>query len=104
MTDRKKTGAALWATAEVVVVLMYPISFGPACGVSARTGTDGGIVRVIYHPVVAAAGATGIAEPYSWLVWYMNLGVPGNVELSVSSDAEIWQLTQYPDFAQGERL
>jgi hypothetical protein len=32
MTDRKKPGVAFWATVVVVVVLMaYPLSFGPAC-------------------------------------------------------------------------
>ena len=28
---RKKTGLAFWATAVVALVLLYPISFGPAC-------------------------------------------------------------------------
>jgi len=32
MTDRKKPGVALWATVVLVVVLVgYPLSFGPAC-------------------------------------------------------------------------
>ena len=31
MTDRKKPGVAFWATVVVVVVLVaYPLSFGPA--------------------------------------------------------------------------
>ena len=32
MTDRKKPGVAFWATVGLVVVLVgYPLSFGPAC-------------------------------------------------------------------------
>ena len=32
MTDRKKPGVAFWATVMMVVVLVaYPLSFGPAC-------------------------------------------------------------------------
>ena len=32
ITDRKKPGVAFWATVIVVVVLVaYPLSFGPAC-------------------------------------------------------------------------
>jgi hypothetical protein len=32
MTDRKKPGVAFWATVALVVVLVaYPLSFGPAC-------------------------------------------------------------------------
>ena len=30
MTDRKKPGVAFWATVAVVVVLLYPLSTGPA--------------------------------------------------------------------------
>ena len=29
--DRKKPGVAFWATVAVVVVLAYPLSFGPVC-------------------------------------------------------------------------
>ena len=29
MTDRKKPGVAFWATVALVVVLAYPLSFGP---------------------------------------------------------------------------
>jgi len=32
MTVRKKPGVAFWATVVMVVVLvLYPLSFGPAC-------------------------------------------------------------------------
>src|SRR5579864_4222092 len=35
--DRKNPGLAFWATVVVVVVLLYPVSFGPACGLASRT-------------------------------------------------------------------
>jgi hypothetical protein len=40
MTDRKKPAVAFWATVALVVVLVgYPLSFGPACWLA-----DGGMI------------------------------------------------------------
>jgi hypothetical protein len=36
MTSRKKPGVAFWATVIVVVVLAYPLSFGPAMWLGSR--------------------------------------------------------------------
>jgi hypothetical protein len=36
MTDRKKPGVAFWASV-VVAVLIYPLSFGPACWICTRS-------------------------------------------------------------------
>ena len=37
MTDRKKPGLAFWATVVVVLALVvYPLSFGPACWTAVR--------------------------------------------------------------------
>jgi hypothetical protein len=39
-TDRMKPGVAFWVTVGLVVVLVgYPLSFGPACWISERTAT-----------------------------------------------------------------
>jgi len=37
MTDRTKPGVAFWATVVVVVSLLYPLSWGPACWAVSRT-------------------------------------------------------------------
>jgi hypothetical protein len=42
MTDRKKPGVAFWATVVVVVLLLgYPLSFGPACWWFSPPRSDG---------------------------------------------------------------
>ena len=52
MTDRKKPGVAFWATVVVVVVLVaYPLSFGPACWISSRTGRGAPMVSAAYQPI-----------------------------------------------------
>jgi hypothetical protein len=51
MTDRKKPGVAFWATV-VVVLLLYPLSFGPACWLASRTDTGkNAVFKTVYWPL-----------------------------------------------------
>jgi hypothetical protein len=50
MTDRKIPGAAFWATVALVVVLGYPLSFGPACWITSHTNVGARAVPAIYRP------------------------------------------------------
>jgi hypothetical protein len=53
MTDRKKPGVAFWATVVVVVVLMaYPLSFGPACWLVSHADLNEQVVNIPYRPVL----------------------------------------------------
>jgi hypothetical protein len=53
MTDRKKPGVAFWATVVMVVVLVgYPLSFGPVCWISERTGIGCAALSVAYQPML----------------------------------------------------
>jgi hypothetical protein len=50
---QKKPGAAFWATvALVVVVVGYPLSFGPACWITSRTGYGVASIDSIYQPLM----------------------------------------------------
>jgi hypothetical protein len=53
--DRKKPGWAFWTTVAVVVVLVgYPLSFGPACWIVAwaNENAGAGFVNGFYRPVI----------------------------------------------------
>src|SRR5262245_58182549 len=53
MTSGRNTpSAAFWATVVVVGVLLYPLSFGPACWVASRTGCGSRLLPKIYGPIV----------------------------------------------------
>jgi hypothetical protein len=56
--DRKKPGVAFWATVVVVVVLvLYPLSMGPANWAARRYGSTGWAVKTyrgIYAPILWA--------------------------------------------------
>jgi len=64
-SDRKKPGVALWATVVAVVVLVaYPVSFGPACWiVSRRPGAvNHRWLPDIYWPIGWWANRSTLAE------------------------------------------
>lgn len=59
MTDRKKPGVACWASVVLVVVLLgYPLSFGPACWISSRCGKGDEFVSTTYEPLLRMAHGT----------------------------------------------
>jgi hypothetical protein len=53
MTSRKKPGVAFWATVALVVVIVgYPLSFGPACWISSHFANDeSAFVSAAYRPI-----------------------------------------------------
>ena len=81
MTDRKKHGAAFWATVGLFLPVLYVLSFGPACWWTAEAFGPGRVtnfsdsVMVVYWPL----GAVAVNEksPFSKpLRWWITLGVP----------------------------
>jgi hypothetical protein len=58
MSDpKKKAGVAIWASVVVVVGLLYPIRFGPACWLTSR--------GIVLHTVIARA-----FYPIVWLATF----------------------------------
>ena len=67
MTSRKKPGVAFWATVVVVVMLVaYPLSFGPACWYVARTGIHKPHpwFGFIYLPIVGGSTNAEFERPF----------------------------------------
>jgi hypothetical protein len=66
MTSSTKPGVAFWATAVVVTVVLYVLSFGPACWTSSWTrGTGAQILPVLYRPILMTSGRR-ISEIGEW--------------------------------------
>ena len=81
-SDRKKPGVAFWATVVLVVVLSYPLSFGPACWIAARPAPPSGANANDYHPsmniyrplsATLANKGTPVVSPV--LKWWIGFGV-----------------------------
>ncbi len=68
-SDRKKPGVAFWATLLVVVLVAYPLSFGPACWMMSRGSLPIFPTAYPYWPLVVSANAA--PRPVRNLVaWY----------------------------------
>ena len=87
MTDRKKPGVAFWSTMVVVVVLLaYPLSFGPACWITARTGIGVYTLQRVYRPILYAMSRSRSVA--NLCRWYAESGAPPDwnwVDVSDSS-------------------
>jgi len=102
---RTKPGVAFWATVVAVVVLVYPISFGPACWWFARTdvfrhkdATQTIVVNVprFYWPVgwMARHGPKPIRR---FICWYANPGRSRQVIAPTgwSQQSDDWILNEF---------
>jgi hypothetical protein len=83
MSDRNKPGIAFWATVVLVIVLAYPLSFGPACWIAGDNETAISAILNVYDPILRAARTMrrekdpGVFEDSRLdrcLKWYARLG------------------------------
>ena len=74
MTDPKKPGMAFWATVVVVVVLVaYPLSFGPACWILTHVELwpdTRNAIEAPYAPLfrIRTGGPEWVRPPLDWYV------------------------------------
>jgi hypothetical protein len=62
----KKPGVAFWASVVLVVMLVgYPLSFGPACWINCRTEIGTRHMAVVYRPIC-----------WAWKKWPKQLQFP----------------------------
>jgi hypothetical protein len=62
MTDsRTKFRFGFWPIVLLGITLLYPLSFGPACWISQRTGANGAVVSAVYQPVLQVACRSPLA-------------------------------------------
>jgi hypothetical protein len=76
-SDRKKPGVAFWGTVVLVVALAYPLSFGPACWLTAQPAEDG-------------ARNDGWDMPPRWMQIYRPFGIILNQGASPLKTAVNW--------------
>jgi hypothetical protein len=51
MSGRQPT-AGFWITVAILaMVVLYPLSLGPACWISSQTGTGAHVVSLVYRPI-----------------------------------------------------
>jgi len=75
MSTRRKPTPGCCLAAFVFVLLLYPLSFGPACWITSRRGSGGAIVTTVYRPLTRCfvyAPESSIAGDALW--WYAHVG------------------------------
>ncbi len=73
-SDRKKPGVAIWAT--VVVLVAYPLSFGPACWLCARNLLPLRATSIAYSPLLVEAKSEFLSDqPARWMpvLWWASV-------------------------------
>jgi hypothetical protein len=86
-SDRKKPTTGVWiAVALVMVLLAYPLSFGPAVWLTARRYCRTSTVESLYRPVLWSAAQGPSLE--NAVVWWGSPGVPDGalVYLEIETD------------------
>jgi hypothetical protein len=84
MTERKP-GGGFWLTITLLAVLLYPLSFGPACWLTARgmIPKPGWTYRA-YWPILRLAAQHPKTPIKSVLRWYASAGAPADsVEIEI---------------------
>ena len=80
MTDRKQPGVAFWATVVVVVVILYPLAYGPWWYARGKWGGNSRVVRMsryLFVPVEFAGRSCPelLTEPYArYCLWCYDHG------------------------------
>ena len=72
------------AGSVLAVLVIYPLSFGPACWISERTESDGKILSSVYGPLMRVAFRNQTIADLT--VRYMMCGVRRNSEFLLNSE------------------
>src|SRR5258708_35393274 len=100
MTPRKKPGVAFWTTVVMVVLLVgYPLSFGPACWIATRLddfewNRQLVFMTRIYYPLWSALRLCP-NRVRSVTRRYIDLGLPDDVEMRYSYETVCWSFRSF---------
>ena len=76
MTDdqNKKPTAGFWITvALLAVLLLYPLSLGPACWLSSQFMAGSSVVTTTYRPILVVASLDVNPTVKKWIEWYSQM-------------------------------
>jgi hypothetical protein len=77
MRDDRKPGLMFWTSVMALVLLVgYPLSFGPACWFTSRLNGGASAIPIVYRPLTWAMspGANTMVNRVS--TWYAKIGAP----------------------------
>lgn len=85
--NRKKPGVAFWASAAIIMIVVgYPLSFGPAIWLTARGNFRESTVQSFYMPILWSAAQAESLE--NVVTWCGSLGVPDGKSVDVMFETD----------------
>jgi hypothetical protein len=99
-SDRRQPGVAFWATVVMVVVLVaYPLSFGPWCWLTCRTTVGAQGVPSLYRPFTLVLDSHRTDRIGRAILWYTSLGAPNGyyslARVADDDETEQWVFGEY---------
>jgi hypothetical protein len=86
--EHRKPTVGFWITVATAGLLLYPLSFGPACWFGERNGIGTSTISTVYSPILwLASSNTGPAARV--ILWYAALGASDRAEPFVSHGGEL---------------
>ena len=73
MTDREKPGVAFWETMVLSLLVLYALSFGPACWATSRGIIEMWFTDHMYSPIIWISGHSPPAI-HNGAQWYAEVG------------------------------
>jgi len=79
--DSKSPGLMFWTTVMVLVLLVgYPLSFGPACWMTSRLNAGASAIPVVYRPLTWTMSPSSNALMNRLSSWYAKVGASDDWE------------------------
>jgi hypothetical protein len=95
MSQNKPT-VGFWITATFAGLLLYPLSFGPACWIGERNGVGTATLSTVYCPIIWLASANRGPAARA-ILWYAAVGANRRADPYVSHGGELrWLYYQHP--------
>jgi hypothetical protein len=107
ISDRNRPSAAFWITVALVVMLVgYPLSFGPACWVTSRMNAGTAFIPKIYRPIMQGLSPNGEFSPdgsgrldraiRGYASWGAPVGWNFYSDISEDGSSLDWKWNQWP--------
>jgi hypothetical protein len=94
--ERPQTDCRFWIVVVLTGLLLYPLSFGPACWFGERNGIGTSGIATAYQPIIWLAH-TNDGPAARVILWYAGVGASSRAEPYVSRAGEVrWLHYPYP--------
>src|SRR5262245_54850723 len=105
MSDDRKPGLMFWTTMMALVLLVgYPLSFGPACWITSRANVGASAIPVVYRPLTWAMSPDSHTKMNRVSTWYAKIGAPDDWQWGAMWDVDSTGKPQHTGWMWGSTV